>query len=111
MGIRLIWKDGTLTGLLSGEIDHHTAKEMREEIDGTVEKMRPERLVLDFSEVQFMDSSGIGLIMGRYKLMQALGGRVVVANMPEKVERIVSLAGLDKLAKVERGVVSHETEE
>ena len=111
MSVRLLLKDGTLTALLCGEIDHHTAKEIREEIDETADKTKPHRLVLDFSQVQFMDSSGVGLIMGRYKLMQTLGGSVIIANMPPKIERIVSLAGLDKLARVERNVNCHDADE
>ncbi len=111
MSVRLMLKDGTLTALLGGEIDHHTARELREEIDETAEKTKPHRLVLDFSQVQFMDSSGVGLIMGRYKLMQTLGGSVTIANMPPKIEKIVSLAGLDKLARVERDVNYRETDE
>lgn len=94
--------------MLSGEIDHHSATQMREEIDATLEKTRPHRLILDFSQVQFMDSSGIGLIMGRCKLMQAFGGTVTVANMPPKIEKVVSLSGLDKIVIVERNVDSHE---
>lgn len=90
MGVRLILKDGCLTALLSGEIDHHVARELREEIDGTAMRTRPSVLKLDFSGVQFMDSSGIGLIMGRYKLMQTWGGNVTIANLPPKLEKIVS---------------------
>ncbi len=107
MGIRLVLRGGTLTALLSGEIDHHTARILREEIDGAAAKARPDRLVLDFSGVQFMDSSGVGLIMGRYQWMKSLGGSVVLANLPERLEKIVSMAGLDKLA-VEREVASRE---
>ena len=58
-----------------------------------------------------MDSSGVGLIMGRYRLMQVLGGAVTIANLPPKVEKVVSMAGLDKLVKFEKGVVYRETDE
>lgn len=102
MGVRLILKDGTLTALLSGEIDHHSARTMREEIDRALEQAKPRRLVLDFLQIRFMDSSGVGLIMGRYKLMMSLGGIVILANMPPKIEKIISLAGMDRLTRVER---------
>ena len=104
MGVRLILKDGCLTALLSGEIDHHVARELREEIDGTAMRTRPSVLKLDFSGVQFMDSSGIGLIMGRYKLMQTWGGSVTIANLPPKLEKIVSLSGLRDLCSVVKEV-------
>ena len=110
MSVRLILKDGTMTAILDGEIDHHTAREIRMEIDETAGKMKPKRLILDFSGVQFMDSSGIGLIMGRYKMMQTINGSVTICNMSPKIEKIISLAGLDRLAKIERGV-NNETNE
>ena len=111
MGVRLILKDGCLTALLSGEIDHHVARELREEIDGTAMRTRPSVLKLDFSGVQFMDSSGIGLIMGRYKLMQTWGGSVTIANLPPTLEKIVSLSGLRDLCSVVKEVKEVEGEE
>ncbi|MEG1774675.1 MAG: anti-sigma factor antagonist [Oscillospiraceae bacterium] len=62
--------------LLFGEIDHHSAIEMRRQIDEAAERHRPRNLVLDFGGVTFMDSSGIGLVMGRYKLVGGWGGGV-----------------------------------
>lgn len=103
MGVRLDFRDGTLTAFLSGDIDDHTAKDIREEIDATAEKVRPARLRLDFSEVPFMDSSGIGLIMGRYKLLCLWSGRLLLANMAPRVEMMVKLSGADRLAVLERG--------
>lgn len=111
MGVRLILKDGCLTALLSGEIDHHVARELREEIDQTAMRTRPKVLKLDFSGVQFMDSSGIGLIMGRYKLMQTWGGSVTIANLPPKLEKIVSLSGLRDLCSIVKEVKEVEGEE
>lgn len=103
MGVRLILKDGILTAVLSGEIDHHSAREIRSEIDDTVSRVKPKRLILDFGGVQFMDSSGVGLVMGRCKLMQIWSGTVEIVNLPPKIERIVSLAGLNQLCTVKRG--------
>ena len=76
LGVRLIFKEGILTAVLSGEIDHHSAREIREEIDETASRVKPKKLILDFSAVEFMDSSGVGLIMGRCKLMRLWGGTV-----------------------------------
>ncbi len=111
MGVRLILKETELTAVLSGEIDHHSAREMREAIDEAASKVRPKRLILDFSGVQFMDSSGIGLVLGRCKLMQIWGGRVVIANLPPKIEKIVSLAGLNQLCTIVKGVKTNEADE
>ncbi len=103
MGVRLILKEGVLTAVLSGEIDHHSAREIRSEIDETVTRIKPKKLIFDFSAVQFMDSSGIGLIMGRCKLMQLWGGSVEIVRLPPKIEKIVSLAGLNQLCTIKGG--------
>ena len=93
----------SMTAYLSGEIDHHNAKGIREEIDETVQRAGPKELVLDFRDVGFMDSSGIGLVMGRYSLMQELGGRLLVVNMSGHIAKVMRLAGLDRLAILENG--------
>ncbi|HHZ06495.1 MAG TPA: anti-sigma factor antagonist [Clostridiales bacterium] len=97
MNVQITSADGALIALLSGEIDHHTAREIRKEIDSQAEKLHPPVLKLDFSQVQFMDSSGIGLIMGRFRLMQLLGGMLLVINVPPHLERIISLSGVGAL--------------
>ena len=102
MGVRLILKDGCLTALLSGEIDHHVARELREEIDETAMRTQPKQLKLDFSGVQFMDSSGIGLVMGRYKVMQQNGGEVEVTHVPKYISRVFKLSGLEQLGVMEK---------
>ena len=78
MAVELDLSQDRITAYLSGEIDHHIAAGLRREIDGPVMADPPPLLVLDFGGVTFMDSSGIGLIMGRYKLMQESGGRLLV---------------------------------
>ncbi len=101
MSVRLEHKANQMIAYLSGEIDHHHAKEMREEIDFTAETVLPQILVLDFGGVTFMDSSGIGLIMGRYRLMQSANGRLIVRNASPHIRRVMQLAGMDKLAVLE----------
>ena len=108
MGVRLILKYGEMTAVLSGEIDHHSAREIRGAIDEAASKVKPRLLTLDFSSVQFMDSSGVGLIMGRCKLMQIWGGSVRIANLQPKIEKIVSLAGLNQLCSIVKDVKIHE---
>ena len=81
---------------------------MREEIDRTAEKMHPKTLRLDFSGVPFMDSSGIGVIIGRSRNMGFTGGQVIAENMSQRVEQIFRVAGLNKLITV---IPSKEKEE
>ncbi|XOQ48825.1 MAG: Anti-sigma factor antagonist [Eubacteriales bacterium] len=111
MGVRLLLRDGEMTALLSGEIDHHSAREIRTEVDEVASKVKPKRMTLDFSGVQFMDSSGIGLVMGRCKLLQMWGGTVRVANLNPKIEKIVSLAGLNQLCTIVKDVNHDEAYE
>ncbi len=108
MSVRLILKESEMTAVLGGEIDHHSAREIRTAIDEAASKVKPKLLTLDFSDVQFMDSSGVGLIMGRCKLMQLWGGRVKIANLPPKIEKIVSLAGLNQLCMIVKEVKTNE---
>lgn len=90
-----------LTVLLSGEIDHHSAAKLREEIDASIEMERPKTLNLDFGGVTFMDSSGIGLVMGRYKLMQTMDGGIALKNVPNPLKPVMRIAGLEALTKKE----------
>ncbi len=87
---------------LIGDIDHHIAKELREEIDQAVLRAKPKELELDFREVSFMDSSGIGLVMGRYKLMQEIGGELRLINIASHLKKVMVLAGLDRLAILDK---------
>lgn len=100
MPIKIETNENEITAYIKGEIDHHNAFALRESIDLAVEKQRPNALRIDFSEVSFMDSSGIGLIMGRYKTMQLLGGKLYVDNPSEHIEKILKLAGIEKLAVI-----------
>lgn len=85
----------TLTALLSGEIDHHGAAQLRTALDDRIAAASPAILTLDFSAVTFMDSAGIGLILGRHKLISALGGVVVVQKAPKDIRRTLSVAGIE----------------
>ena len=84
---------------LKEDLDHHNAVYIREMADGYVEKYPIDRIVFDFSGVEFMDSSGIGVIMGRYKQMSYVGGRVYVYGIGKNVDRIFQMSGLYKLVK------------
>ena len=91
---------GVMTVKLSGELDHHTCKKIREDTDMRAEAERPKLLRLDFSAVKFMDSSGIGLVMGRYRQMALTGGRVEVVNIPSHLEKMFKISGLVSLGVI-----------
>ena len=87
---------------IPGEIDHHSAKALREEIVRAIFYHRPHTLALSLSEVSFMDSSGLGLILGRLSRIQELGGELVIADPNLQVMKILRLAGLEKKIRIER---------
>lgn len=89
-----------LTVYLEGEIDHHSAPSVRNSIDETVIMNSPTTVTLDFSSVSFMDSSGVGLIMGRYKLVSERGGSLAVCGLKPRDRRIVEMSGLKKLIEI-----------
>ena len=93
--------EGKLTIVLHGEIDHHSAVSVRTAIDEKLYELRPASLAMDLSRIEFMDSSGLGLIMGRYALMQKLGGEFSVVNPSSRVQKIFELSGLGRIIKIE----------
>ena len=97
-------QDAVLEVRLHGEIDHHGAAGLRADLDRVLREERPAGLVLDLSEVDFMDSSGLGLILGRLNLMQELGGEMRLRAPGERVGRILRLAGLERLLPIEYDV-------
>ncbi len=90
----------TLTVALRGEIDHHNATKMRMSIDKLILENQPLTLILDVEDIEFMDSSGLGLIMGRYKKMNEIGGELILRNPSEAILKICRLAGLGRFIKI-----------
>lgn len=92
----------SLTCVILGEIDHHTAKPLREALDAQIYLYRAGRVILDLDGVGFMDSAGLGLILGRYTKVRELGGTLILRAPSDEVCRILHLAGVDKMIKTER---------
>lgn len=92
---------GALCASLHGEIDHHSAQSVREDIDKTILQERPDEFKLELSDISFMDSSGLGLVMGRYRTVTGIGGTMSVVNPSANVLKILNMAGMDKLIKIE----------
>ena len=103
MPVTIKKKNNELFACLKGEIDHHTAPELREAIDEALSlSERATTLVLDFSEVSFMDSSGVGLVMGRYRYAATLGKKVRVENLDDRNYKIMKMSGIEKIAEISR---------
>lgn len=89
-----------LTVFLSGEIDHCTAQQIREEIEALWASGDARHLILDFSHVSFMDSSGVGMIIGRYKTVSSMGGTVSAAGLHPTIDRLFHMAGLHRILHI-----------
>lgn len=93
-------ESGYITVHLTGEIDHHATVGLRHTIDREVQGKNPRGLVLDLSEVDFMDSAGLGLILGRYNLCAQLGISFAVTDPSPSARRIISAAGAERMIRI-----------
>lgn len=84
---------------MNGELDHHSAEEVRNKIDDRLDREDIKKLIMDFNGVTFMDSSGIGVVIGRYKKLNAKNGSVVVAKVKNPVNKVFELSGMYKIIK------------
>lgn len=89
----------TLTVRLEDELDHRAAQQLRRELDELLQDGTISRLVLDLEKLNFMDSSGVGFIIGRYKLMARRGGSVAVKNADRRMDRIFQMSGLYEIVE------------
>ena len=90
-----------LTVCFEGEIDHYAAEKLRSRIEAALKDQEIHSLTMDFSRVTFMDSSGIGMIIGRYKTMHSRGGKVYAAGLHPPVDRLCHIAGLHRIIDTE----------
>ena len=93
-------KDKLLVFKITDEIDDYSVQKIRRKADYEIERHMPKRVVFDFNSVTFMDSAGIGLIIGRYKFTNMLGGKLEVSNLTDSVKRIFEMSGILKLIPV-----------
>lgn len=91
-----------LTVALTGELDHCSAMNVRQELDELLSDQAVRHLMLDMADLKFMDSSGIGVILGRYRILAARGGSVWVRNMNPQINRIFQLSGMGQIIHVAR---------
>ncbi len=102
MAIKILSSAARLSVYLSGEIDHHNAAVIRYETDEAIQASLPRSVRIDFSGVTFMDSSGIGFVMGRYRLVNGYGGNIEVVGLSERLHSMMKLAGLEKLVTLQK---------
>lgn len=97
MEISLIPKQRLVLVRVSGEIDHHTSEEIRRASEKEIRRSGAINIAFDFGRVSFMDSSGIGMIIGRYKTVSALGGHLIIYDASGQIKRLIEMSGLSQL--------------
>lgn len=100
MNIICTCKDKNLIVRVDGEIDHHMAEIIRDKIDKEFIRSKAKNIIFDFNDISFMDSSGIGVIMGRYKLVKQQDGNLAIVGVNQSLERILSISGLRKIVYI-----------
>lgn len=100
MHINFLLKDNKLYAKIVGELDHHSAVEIREQIDSKVLSDGVNTLIFDLTELVFMDSSGVGVIIGRYKLMKSIGGEVYIVSSNKTINKLLNLSGVPGIIKI-----------
>lgn len=96
-----VMKENILIVRLQGELDHHEASILRDKWQATMRDHGTKHVVLNLAELNFMDSSGIGVVLGRYKEIMALGGELVVCAISPSLKRIFDMSGLFKIIRLE----------
>ncbi len=91
-----------LTVYIECDIDHHNASSLRNEIDEIIIEKKPRTLMLNFDGTAFMDSSGIGLILGRYKLLSSYGAKLRISGLNERCRRLVEMSGILSIVEMVR---------
>lgn len=100
-------EDRLLVFEVTEELDHHMCEIIRRRADYEIQRFMPKRVVFDFNRVVFMDSAGIGLIMGRYKTVNSLGGKLEMMNVKDDLKRVFEMSGLLKILPI---IQSYEKE-
>ena len=100
MGTAIREKNGKLRINVTGEVDHHRARETMEMIEDAVDRALPRECILDLREVTFMDSSGIALILKTHRRMNEIGGRILVENVPPQAMRVLEASSIDRIISI-----------
>ena len=93
-------QENCLTIFLPGELDHHNSEEIRKRSDYLIDQNHIRYVIFDFTDTTFMDSSGIGVIMGRYKRIYMLGGEVCAVHTSERMKKILTMSGVTRIMQI-----------
>ena len=100
MNVKHFIEDKILLFEFTEELDHHEAEKIRKRADYEIQRFMPKKVVMDFGKVSFMDSAGIGLIIGRYKTVSIYGGIMEIVNVNHKINKVFEMSGVNKIIKI-----------
>lgn len=100
MKSKYLEEDKLLVLEITEEIDHHTTEKIKRRADYEIERFMPRKTIFDFNSVTFMDSAGIGMLIGRYKMAKMFGGTVELKNVKPNIKRILEMCGVLKLVPI-----------
>lgn len=100
MEFEYIKEDKLLIVKIIAEIDHHTTEKLRRKIDNEITRYMPRKVIFNFDKVSFMDSAGIGMIIGRYKTATMLGGVVEMTNVKPSIQKVFEMSGVLKIIPI-----------
>lgn len=104
MNINYKENDKLLILEINEEIDHHMADKLRRDADYEIQRRNPKRVILDFDSVSFMDSAGIGMVIGRYKTATMIGAKMEMVNVKENIKRIFEMTGVLKIIPITNNI-------
>ena len=109
MNVKHFIEDKILLFEFTEELDHHASEKIRKRADYEIQRFMPKKVVFDFKRISFMDSAGIGLIIGRYKSTNCYGGRVELINVNNKIKRVFEMAGILKIVPIIDNFTNEQT--
>ena len=101
MNVKHYVDDKLLVFEITEDLDHHVTEKIRRRMDNEITKYMPRKIVFDFNQVTFMDSAGIGMLIGRYKMIKRLGGNANLKNVSPSVKKIFEMSGVLKLIPIQ----------
>lgn len=105
MIIKYSSRDKLLLVKITEEIDHHTTEKIRRKVDNEITRFMPRKVLFDFGRVTFMDSAGIGMIIGRYKMVKMLGGTVEMTNVKKSIQKVFEMCGVLKIIPIKENYI------
>ena len=104
MDYKFFHEDKLLLFKITEEIDHHFAEEIRRKADYEITRYMPRKIIFDFNKVTFMDSAGIGMLIGRYKLAKMLGSTIEMINVKPSIKKVFEMSGILKIIPIKNSI-------